>query len=149
MKTLIFVLIICSLIEETIWPVDLVLIVLICRSMIRTDPSNLYLSFAFGLLISHLSLTTLGIKSLIYLTSAESTQILSKSRFSTNPFLIVPVSFIFLLADAIFSQLSATVSFQILPKVILESLLALPVFYLVRLWEERFIVRKGIKLRVW
>lgn len=148
MKTLIFVLIICSLIQETIWPLDLVLIILICRSMIRTDPANLYLSFAFGLLISHLGLTTLGIKSLIYLVSAEGTQILSKSRFSTNPFLIVPVSFIFLLADAIFSQLPSTLTFQILPRVILESLLALPVFYLVRLWEERFIVHKGIKLKV-
>lgn len=148
MKTLIFVLIICSLIQETIWPLDLVLIILICRSMIRTDPSNLYLSFAFGLLISHLSLTTLGITSLVYLISAEGTQILSKSRFSKNPLLIVPVSFVFLLANVIFSQLPVTITFQILPKVILESLLALPVFYLVESWEERFIVRSGIKLKV-
>ena len=116
--------------------------------MIKPDPVNLYLAFAFGLLISHLSLGILGIKSLLYLVSSEATQILSKSRFSTNPLLIVPISLAWLLANAILSTLPSTVTFQILPKLILESLLALPIFYLVRLWEERFIVRKGIKLKV-
>jgi len=34
------------------------------------------------------------------------------------------------------------------PKIFLESLLSLPIFYLLRLWEERFTVRKEIKLKV-
>lgn len=148
MKTVIFILIICSLIQETIWPADLVLIILICRSMIKTDSANLYLSFAFGLFNSHLSLEPLGLRSLVYLIVIEITQMLSRSRFSSHPLLIIPISLLGLSLSAVVGGIVTNQSMHIFPGVIFESALSLPIFYLVRLWEERFIARKDIKLKV-
>ena len=148
MKTLIFVLIISSFVQGTIWPADLVLIILICRSMIKTDPANLYLAFSLGLLNSHLSLEPLGLRSLVYLMVVEVTQMLSRSRFSSHPVLIIPISLLGLSLSAVVGGMVTNQSIHIFPGVIFESALALPIFYLVRLWEERFIARKDIKLKV-
>jgi len=146
MKTLIAIFIIVSFLQSTILPIDLVLIILICRSYIRSDQENLYLAFAFGLLDSHLNLNPLGIRSIVYLAVVQITQVLSKGRLASNPFLIIPISLILLAGNHIITDglISPGVLFEVLP----ESILSLPVFYMVRLWEERFIVRKEIKLKV-
>lgn len=147
MKTLIIILIIAAFLQTTILPIDLVLLILICRAYIKSEKSNLYLTFAFGLLTAHLNLTSLGLQSLLYLTIIGATQILSKSRLAGNPLLIVPVSLIFLF----FHQITLSyISHQALDpsKVLFASFLSLPILYLLRIWEERFIVRKEIKLKV-
>lgn len=148
MKTLIVILIIASFLQTTILPLDLVLLVLICRSYIKSEKINLYLAFGFGLLISHLELKTLGLISITYLVLIFLTQILSKSRLAGNSLLIVPVSLILLFLNQIISSQLTLQAFQFSFKIFIESLLALPVLYLIRFWEERFIVRKEIKLRV-
>lgn len=147
MKTLIIVLIIAAFLQTTILPLDLVLLILICRAYIKPDKSNLYLSFAFGLLISHLNLESLGLQSLIYLIIIAATESLSKSRLAGNPLLIIPISLILLSLNQIMNSLISHQTFE-LSKLIFASLLSLPILYLVRLWEERFIVRKEIKLKI-
>lgn len=147
MKTLIIILIIASFLQTTIIPVDLVLLILICRAYVRTDKANLYLGFAFGILISHLNLTSLGFQSLIYLVSIQATQILSKSRLAGNPLLIMPISLVFLSLNQITGFVINHQTFE-LSKIIFASFLSLPILYLVRLWEDRFIVRKEIKLKM-
>lgn len=138
MKTLIVVLIITSFIQYTVLPLNLVLIILICRSYLISDKANLFLAFAFGLLIGHLNLTTLGLTSVTYLIIAAIVEGLSKSRLAGNPLLIVPLTFGLLLGSQV----------TLFPKIFLESLISLPIFYLVKIWEERFIVRKEIKLKL-
>jgi len=147
MKTLIIVLTIASFIQTTILPLDLVLLILICRAYLKPIKSNLILSFVFGLIISHLELTPLGIHSIIYLILIQLTESVSKFRLAVNSLLIIPVAFVILsLNQAALSLIShRTIEF---PKVIFESLLSLPVFYLIRLWEERFIVRREIRLKI-
>ena len=140
MKTLIFLLVILAFVQTTILPLDLVLLILICRSYLKTDQANLYLAFGFGLLISFLNLSTLGLLSIIYLIIVQLTQTLSKSPLAGRLILIIPISFAFLL---VYHH-----SLQIFPKVIIESLLSLPILYFVKLWEERFMVSKEIKLRL-
>lgn len=148
MKTLIVVLIIASFVQSTILPINLILIILLCRAYIRTDETNLYLAFLFGLLSAHLNLQTLGFQSIIFLILVQLTQILSKPRLAGNPLLIVPIS----LAAFSFNEISISLlnhqTIHLLPQVVLESIFSLPVLYLIRLWEERFIVRKEIKLKV-
>ncbi len=142
MKTLIGVLIFISFLESTILPLNLVLIILIARSYLGSDKENLYLAFGFGFLLSFLNLNILGKESIIYLILIQITQVLSRSRLAGNPLLIVPLTFLFLsLNQLILNNFNLT-------KIIIESLLSLPVLYMVRIWEERFIVRKDIKLRV-
>lgn len=148
MKTLILILIIISFIQNTILPVNLVLIILIVRAVIRPEKNNLILAFVFGLLSSHLSLQTAGLQSLIYLCLVQITQVLSKSRISAHPFLIIPLTVFLSAVNLIIVSLFNRQSIQLMPQVIIESIFSLPIFYLLRLWEERFIVRKEIKLRV-
>jgi len=148
MKTLIVVLIIASFIQTTILPIDLVLIILICRSYTKSSVSNLYLALGFGLLIAHLNLNTLGIDSLIYILAVQITQALSKVRLAGNSLLIIPITFILLGLSHLVSSIILHQSLNLFPKVLIESLISLPIFYGIRLWEERFIVRKEIKLKV-
>lgn len=148
MKTIIIILILLAFLQTTVLPLDLVLIILICRAYIRTDKANLYLSFFMGLLVSHLNLAPLGIQSILYISSVQITQMLSKSRLAGNSFIIIPLSFSLLLINEVINSLIMHQSFQIFPKVFIESILSLPALFLLKLWEERFIVRKDIKLKL-
>lgn len=147
MKTLIIILIIAAFLQTTIVPIDLGLLILICRTYVRSGKSNLYLAFGFGLLISHLNLTSFGFQSLIYLIIVEATESLSKLRLARNPLLIVPISLVFLSLNQI---VNSAVNHQTLEflKIIFAALLSLPILFAVRLWEERFTVQKGIKLKI-
>lgn len=147
MKTLIIILVIASFIQTTILPVNLVLLVLICRAYIKSETSNLYLAFAFGIVTAHLNLTVLGLQSLVYLVAVWVTHLSSKLRLAGNPLLIVPVSLVFLFLNQIVNSGISYIALDF-PKLILQSLLSLPIFYLVKMWEERFIVRKEIKLKI-
>ncbi len=150
MKTLIISLIIASFLQTTILPIDLVLLFLICRAYIKSNKSNLYLAFAFGLFLSFLNLANFGLESIIFLIIIQATQMMSRSRLAGNPLLIIPVSLFFLVINQFINQvINAPVNFQIFPfiKLLLESFLSLPALYIVRLWEERFVVQKGIKLK--
>ncbi len=148
MKTLIGLLIIVAFIQSAVFSLDLVLIILICRSYIRADKANLYLAFAFGLLISHLDSSAWGLQSLIYLVLIAAAGGLAKSRLTGNPLFIVPLSFILVSINQIALSLYLHQSLHLFPKNLFESLLALPILYLVKLWEERFIVKRDIKLRI-
>lgn len=147
MKTLIIILIIASFLQTTIIPIDLVLLILICRSYIKSDRANLYLAFAFGLLVGHLNLVSPGLQSLVYLTLVVATGVLSRLRLAGNPLLILPIAFVLLSLNQLVSSflMHETLEFS---KIILSTLLSLPLLYLVRLWEERFIVEKEIKLKI-
>lgn len=65
------------------------------------------------------------------------TQGLSKSRLSQNVFLIVVICFV-----------AIVVNQTIVSTKIYGGVLSFPIFYLVRFWEERFVVRKEIRLKL-
>ncbi|MDD5416165.1 MAG: hypothetical protein PHE48_04140 [Candidatus Daviesbacteria bacterium] len=147
MKTLIIILIIASFMQTTILPIDLVLLILICRSYIKSDSANLYLAFFFGIFTSHLNLASIGFQSLIYLSLVEVTEILSKLRLAGNPLLIVPLTFFLITISQFANSILDHSSFEF-SKVILACILSLPILFLVRLWEERFVIQKEIKLKM-
>lgn len=148
MKTLIAILIIAAFLQSTILPLDLVLIILICRALIKEDKENLYLAFAFGFCISLLGGHLLGFQSCFYLLTVYSTQLISKSRFAKNSYLFIPLSLILLTLNTAAVSLFANQTIRLFPKVVIETILCIPTFYLLRIWEERFIPRKEIKLRI-
>lgn len=146
MKTLIIILIIAAFLQTTILPIDLVLLILICRAYIKSEKENLYLAFAFGLFVSYLNLSSLGLQSLIYLGAVLVTQMLSKLQFAGNPLLIVPTVLILLSLNQVITSYINQNTLELF-SVAMAALLSLPILYLVRLWEERFIVQKSIKLK--
>lgn len=147
MRTLIIILIAATFLQATILSVNLVLIILICRSFIRSGKSNLYLAFAFGLFLSLLTLSPIGLQSLIFLLLVQILMSISKSRLSENPLWTIPICLLAILVNQITISLFTHQALILIPK-IYEAFLALPIFYLVRFWEERFIVKRDIRLRV-
>ena len=133
--------------QTTILPIDLVLLILICRAYVISEKENLYLAFAFGLLTSHLNLTGLGLYSLIYLITVQIVQLLSKSNLAGNPLLIMPISLSLITLSRTAESIVSHTAFNF-SGVIIASILSLPIFYLIRIWEERFVIRKEIKLKV-
>lgn len=147
MKILIIVLIIMSFLQTTIFPIDFVLLILICRAYVKSDSKNLYLAFYFGILTSHLGLAGIGLQSLIYMCLVEATEILSRFRLAGNPLLIVPLAFICLTISKFANSILISSGYDFF-RMIIISFLALPVLFLVKLWEERFVVPKEIKLKM-
>lgn len=148
MKTLITILIIAAFLQTTIMPINLVLIILILRSFLKMDASNLYLAFFIGLLMSVLDFKPLGFYSLIYLAATTGTQLVTRLRFSNHLVIIFPTVIFFLVAEKLVLSLTIGESLQLMPQILVEAVLVLPTYILLRFWEERFIVRRDIKLRV-
>lgn len=148
MKTLIAILIILAFLQTTILPVNLVLIVLICRTFIRNDKSNLYLAFGFGLLLSHLNLVLVGSLSILYVLLIFLAHILSTARSINNIFFLFPFGIFALLVDHFIASRLLNTSFSFSFSLFFSFFMIIPVFFLLKLWEERFIVRKDIKLKM-
>lgn len=148
MKTLIIILIILSLLQATVIPLNLVLIVLVLRAFIVVEKENLILAFVFGLLMSHLLTTPLGLLSILYVFSVQVAQILKKSPILRSPLIVFPLILIILILNELLLALTLKTSINIWPNAVLEALVSLPVFLLLSLWEERFIAKSDIKLKI-
>lgn len=147
MKTLILSLIAFALFQTTILGVNLVLLVLILRSFVRVDISNLYLAFFMGLLMSHLNFTPLGVQSISYLILVTLTQVVARSHLSAHFLTVVLLGMIGVSLDRVLISLSVGETINIFPLILYEGFLSIPIFVIVKFWEERFIV-KDIKLKI-
>lgn len=148
MKTLIAVLILLSLLQTTLVPFDLVLIFLIVHSYISSGKENLYLGFAFGLLISYLSNLSLGTNSLLYLFLIQMTYFYKKLSLSNNIFFSLPLIIGAVSLNSFFISTILHASFNLYPKVLQETAVAVPFYFILKFWEERFTVKQEVKLRV-
>lgn len=147
MRTIIAVLILAAFLQTTILPVNLVLLVLVLRSFLVSETSNLYLAFGFGLLISHLSSTPLGIQSIVYISMVIFTRALGRLPISNNILVVIPLTGFAALFDAGINALMMNASLQPVPAVLPPVILAIPLYIIIRFWEERFVV-SDIKLKV-
>lgn len=148
MKTLIVILILSAFLQTTIMPINLVLIILILRGFVRTDISNLYLAFFIGVLMSLLDFKPLGLYSLIYLVAVLVSQLSTSLRFSSHLVIIFPVVTFFLIGERLFLSWIGSESLQLWPQILIEVLFIIPTYILLKVWEERFISHRDIKLRV-
>jgi len=147
MKLFIFLLIIACLVESAFLPINIVLILLISRSLNIDEDANLYMGFFSGIFLGLLSSFNLGFYALAFLISVQIIRISKKMPISANTLTVVPLSFILILllslAQEFFFQETFTLS-----SVIIQSLLALPIFIMVKFWEERFVVAPPLKLKI-
>lgn len=148
MKSLIVVLVILSFIESSILNTNLVLMILILRTFIRSDKDNLYLAIGFGLFLAHLRFQNLGLVPFIYLLIVQMSQLLSRSRLSNNPWVVLPITLLLLLVQDIILAAFNNFSIQIWPKILMEAILLVPTYLLLRFWEERFVVKPEVKLKI-
>ena len=148
MKTLIVVLILLSFLQVTVIPANLVLIILILRAYLFPAKENLYLGFFFGLLISYLEPQSLGIYSLVFLSFIQVIHLIRKTPFSMHFLVMIPAVIIVLILDSFFQGLLTKSSVYLWPGVFMEALLAVPIYFVLKIWEERFVVKPEVKLRI-
>lgn len=148
MRAFIFVLILASFIQAAILPINLVLLLIVIRSYIKVEKENLFLAFSFGLLVSFLQHSPLGLYSLLYLVLVEITHLFSRVPISRNFFTIIPMLIIILVLNDVLSLLIEGLSIHIYPQILIEGILILPIYIVLRLWEERFVVRREVRLKV-
>ncbi|MDO8570178.1 MAG: hypothetical protein Q7R97_01165 [Candidatus Daviesbacteria bacterium] len=147
MNLLIAILFFIIFLEGTILPFDLVLVILITRSFIVQEKSNYYLAFFFGLLASLLLGYPQGLLSLIYLFSVQISHIIKSTNLAAYWIAVLPLTFFCLLIEQFILQLLNISNFNLI-LIIIPTILVLPVYFIVRIWEERFIVSKDIKLKM-
>lgn len=147
MKIFIIALIIACLLQTSFVPVNLCMILLICRSLARPDISNLYLAFFAGIFLGILSSLNIGFYALAFLAVVEMIELLRNTRITSNILWVLPISgglFLLLaLAERLF--LGMAINFWI---ILAETVLSLPFFVVVKFWEERFIVLPDVKLKL-
>lgn len=147
MKALIFILLISTFLQTTIWSLELTLIIILIRAAIKPEKENLYLSFGFGLLLAHLLLLPWGSLSLLYLILVAAVSLIFKRWHLEHPLILILLVLSGILVDAlVVSALikSWDISFF---KLLSEFLLILPIYIMVKFLEERFTVKSEIKLK--
>lgn len=144
---MIAILISFAFLQTTILPINLVLLVIVLRSFLTSEVENLYLAFGFGLLISHLNATPLGVQNLIYLALIIFARSIGRMPISSNILIVLPLIFISTIIDTFINSILLNQSFQII-QVMLPMILAIPIYIALRFWEERFIVSPQLRLKI-
>ncbi|EKD91249.1 MAG: hypothetical protein ACD_30C00036G0003 [uncultured bacterium] len=147
MKTFLFILTLAALFQTTFLPVNLCLIIIITRSLAYEEPLNYYLALYAGIILGILSSTNLGIYGIIFLANVKLAHLLRKLPVTANVFTVVVISFVLFLLTAFLEMIFLKNSINI-QKILIESAISLPMFIIIRIWEERFIVRPNVKLKI-
>lgn len=136
-----------SFLQATFLPLNLVFLILVIRSLVVDEKENFFLCFGFGLLLSVLLGFPVGSLSFVYLISALVVSFIKKTQSASRLIAILPLTSALLLFVHFSESFLLGTTFD--PKIVVfETILALPLYFIITLWEERFIVRKEIKLKV-
>lgn len=147
MIPLILTLILFCFLQEAFLPINLVLLFLISRAFVVSGKENYYLAFISGLMLSFLAGYHLGVLSMVYLMIILAIHIFRRKQFITHPIIMIPIAAVALSFDEIISSAVSSSSLN-LWSLIPQIILVIPIYFAVLFWEERFITRKDIKLKV-
>lgn len=147
MKLFILFLILAGFIQTSFAGLNLCLVLLICRSFIVRDQLNLIMAFVIGIFLGILSAQNIGFWALVFLLAVEAIQVVKTLPILDNAKTLLPVSLLVVTMAAVSEAFLFGQSMNF-TKILWETLLSLPIFLLLRFWEERFIVTPGIKLRI-
>jgi len=147
MKTLLLLITLFAFLQSAFLPVNLVLILIAARGLVSDDRQSLYIAFFGGLILGFLMQVNLGYYPLIFLLVVKTAFLIKKLPVSFN-LLVIFISGIFLIGIGnVLSIIFIQQEFK-LHIYIIEILLFVPFYYLVRFWEERFSVKPHQKLRI-
>jgi hypothetical protein len=147
MKLFIFLLSLAAFIQTAFLPLNLCLIILICRAYAAPQRSNYYLALLAGTFLGILSAFNIGFYSGLFLVLVFLIQSLRLLPITGKFITVFPVLFLALTISMLFENLIYHLSLSWWNP-LAGSLLGLPIFLIVREWEDRFIVKSGIKLKV-
>ena len=147
MKLFLALLLISSFIQSSVLPIDLCLVFIICYALITDYKSNLIVVFLGGILLSLLTVVNLGFWPIIFLLVLKSTTLIKKMPFATNFWLFVPAVFLISLGVNFLTMIFLGQSIEFL-RIIFNTFAAIPIYFFFRFWEERFVVKHDIRLKL-
>lgn len=147
MKLFAFLLLIAAFLQTAFIPLNLCLLILICRSFAIHSKQNYYLALIAGVYLGILSTTNVGFWPLIFVVAVLVTHILRLIPISGRSLTIIPIAFSILFVVSIVESVVMKTPFLWWYPLI-SSLLSLPIFIIIREWEDRFISKTGVKLKV-
>lgn len=145
--TLILILVFASFIQSSLLSVQLILMALLARSFIVTDRLNFGLAFGLGLLLSLLTGGKLGVLSIVYLLGVILIYFIKERSVGSHWAILLPITIFMLMLDAGVKSLIFGASLDI-RSTLLQTVLVLPLYFITILWEERFVIKKEIRLKV-
>jgi hypothetical protein len=146
MKTFIVILMIAAFLQASFVGVNLCLILLLSRAFAADDSANLYMSFGAGVLLGILTSQNSGLLAIMYMIASKLMSMSHNIPFFSTQLMVIPYSFVLILLFSFAQSFLYQQSVDYI-LILIESLLVLPVFFLVKIWEENFNFKKDIKLK--
>ncbi len=136
MKYFIFLLIFAAFIQTSFLPLNLVLIMLVSKTLVEDDNSNLVLAFFAGILVGVLSSQNIGFWALVNLAAVEVARFVKKAPFSQNALTLLPVFGLILLFSRFFEGVFVKQSVQY-SLIFWEVLVSVPVYLGIKFWKDK------------
>lgn len=147
MKTILLFITLFAFLQSAFLPINLVLVVLIARSLVAEGRDNLFLAFFGGLILGFLTQVNLGYYPIVFVFVVKLAGMLKRMPVSFNFLMILILGAILILFSALIDSLFIKIPFSIYPHLI-EIVLVIPTYSLVKLWEGRFVAKSHMKLKV-
>lgn len=147
MRLFIVLLVLSAFIQSAFLPINLCLILIISRSFVEERSSNLIASFLAGIFLGLLTATNIGFWAIIFLAASKIIHIFKSLPLTQSPKLVAPLSLLVIVGVSLIEQIFLGQKINIV-KIIIETLLTVPVYIFIRFWEERFIVHSTNKLKI-
>lgn len=147
MKLTAVVFLLTGLLYSTLIPWDLTLVLLITRTSLVSDKSGYFLAFWFGLLNSYLLNQPLGLLSFSYILIVFLITQIKRSTLSLNWLNVLLLSLVLTILHQILKIVTnhASIDFK---EVLAQNLIVLPLYFLVLVWAERFVVKRAFRLKL-
>ena len=147
MVIFLLVMLLLTFLQGTIIPLNVILVVILARSFVVTDKENYWIAFSFGLLLALLLGYSLGSLSLVYLMIVTVIYLIKRANFASHWLAVLPLSIVIL---AFFHLMEGLLIKSVLQwnYLMIESLLILPAYLLIGFWEERFVPKSDIRLKI-
>lgn len=147
MKTLLLLITLFAFLQSAFLGINLVLVILIARALVVSDRDNLYLAFFGGLILSFLTQINLGYYSLIFILIVKLGEFIKTFPVSFN-LLMIFISGALLVAivggiNMVFIDQNLSIYIHLI-----EAILVVPFYFMIKLWEERFVIKSHMKLRM-
>lgn len=147
MKFFIFVLILAAFFQTTFVPLNLVLILIICRSYVVEERANYYLAFLAGIVLSLLTTQNIGFWPITFLIIVKLVHLIRRLPFTASALTIIPVAAVLISLVTYIESFITSSSFSYINP-LFGTIISFPIFIAIKIWEERFVPNKAIKLKI-
>lgn len=139
---------VAAFIQSAFLPLNICLILIVCRNLLVDSRANLSLAFGGGLFLSFLTSLNLGFYALLFLVVAKLVQVFRASPLFSNIVTSLIFGAIIIVLFAQFERIFLGINKNLVINVV-EIIALVPVYMLYSFWEERFIApaKKSLVLK--